>query len=138
MQTAKILVSIAVVGFAVVPAIADLNRTHATNPVWVGHARYHVVWQSVSYLLLGTFALTLTWADSSDPRGVYTAAAIAACVYGGFFGAAASMGAYEGRLHDDNGHAPLRIGGRSLDLNVLLFSPLVLVLAVGAALALAA
>lgn len=138
MIPAKILVSIAVVGFAVVPVLADFNRTHATNPLWTGHARYHVVWQALSYLALGALALGLLWIPGplGDRASVYLVAAIAVCVYGGFFGAALTMRVYGGRAHDDNGYLPLRAPfGRALDLNLLLFSATATTLVAGVALA---
>ena len=40
---------------------ADFNKTHATNPKWTPHARFHVVWQISSYVGFGLLALALIW-----------------------------------------------------------------------------
>ena len=37
----------------------DLNRTHATNPQWTSHARFHLVWQAISYALLSLLEVAL-------------------------------------------------------------------------------
>ncbi|OLR92018.1 hypothetical protein BJP25_23845 [Actinokineospora bangkokensis] len=126
------------VSFAVVAAAADLNRTHATNPRWVGHARFHVVWQVITHIGVGLLALVLTWAPVGDLRvRLAVAMAIAGVVLGGFFLSAATMRCYDGELADPNGYRPLtaRVGGRRVvvDKNVLLFlggsAPLVAALA---------
>ena len=41
--------------------VADFNKTHATNPKWTPHARFHVVWQISSYVGFGLLALALIW-----------------------------------------------------------------------------
>lgn len=137
---AKLLVTLGVVGCAVVPLAADLNATHARNPLWTGHARYHVVWQSMSYMAIGAVALVLLWAPGplTDREALYLAAALAGCVYFGFFAALASRRLYGGRLHDRNGHRPARIVGRAIDQNLLLFVPLTLLLCAGVLLAILA
>lgn len=139
MLAAKILVWIAVLGAAVVPALADLNATHARNPAWSPHARFHVVWQAVSYLALGAIASGVLWwpGPLGERPGIYLAAGICACVYGGFFVAVASRARYAGRLHDPNGYQPLRLrSGHQVDLNASLFALLVVVLTTGVALTL--
>jgi hypothetical protein len=40
----------------------DLNHTHATNPLWLRHARFHLVWQAISYALLSLFEVALVLA----------------------------------------------------------------------------
>ena len=76
---AKVVMTVAVLGIGVVPMRADLNRTHATNPLWTAHARYHVVWQVLSYVGLAILALGLMWVPGSHERArVDVAAAMAA------------------------------------------------------------
>jgi hypothetical protein len=124
---ARIILTIVVLGFSAVPAGADFNRTHATNPRWTPHARYHVVWQVSSYIGIGLVALGLLWIPGAELAArVYLVATLGFCVYGGFFAAAATMRLYGGKLYDDNGYppVPVTILGRKrlVDLNVSVFS----------------
>jgi hypothetical protein len=135
MIVAKLLLTVAVLGYSAVPARADLNATHATNPTWTPHARFHVVWQVGSYLGLGLLGLVLLWAPGGhDALRVNIVALIAVCVYGGFFGAFLACSRYGGRLADENGYPPatVRFRGRprSVDLNLAGFTVLTLILAV--------
>ena len=61
---AKILLTLTVLGYAAVTIKADFNKTHATNPKWTPHARFHVVWQILSYSGVGLIALYLIWSDA--------------------------------------------------------------------------
>ena len=62
----KVLLTFAVLGIGVVPVRADLNHTHATNPLWTAHARYHVVWQVLSYVGLAIVALGVLWGPAAE------------------------------------------------------------------------
>ena len=129
----QVLLTVAVLSFGVVAAAADLNRTHACNPLWTAHARFHVVWQTLTHMGVSLVALYLIWLDSADPRERFLlVAALCGCVLVGFASAALLMRAYGGSLTDPNGYPPIqrRIAGRliSLDFNVLLFSTAAVVL----------
>jgi hypothetical protein len=39
---ARILFTLMTAGWAVATVFADFNKTHATNPKWTPHARFHV------------------------------------------------------------------------------------------------
>ncbi|MBY6364609.1 DUF6640 family protein [Rhodococcoides corynebacterioides] len=122
----QVLVTISVLSFAAVASAADLNHTHATNPRWVPHARFHVVWQVFTHIGIGALALVLVWVPLG-PVGVrvWIAIGICAVVIAGFFLAWASMRVYDGQLSDPNGYRPAiaRLGKVrvTLDQNVLLF-----------------
>jgi hypothetical protein len=135
---ARILLTLATIGYGVITVKADFNRTHATNPLWTPHARFHVVWQITSYVGLGLIAFALIWAPGPyRVERLYLAAAFAAVVYGAFFIALATMSIYGGRTYDDNGYQPftLNIGGpRLMDVNVSAFSVMLVFLVTGAAL----
>jgi len=135
---ARILLALATIGYSLVTVKADFNRTHATNPAWTPHARFHVVWQITSYVGFGLIALALIWAPGPYAvERLYLAAAFAIVVYGAFFIALATMRLYGGSTFDQNGYQPLtvRIGRpRLMDLNVSVFSILTVILLIGAAL----
>lgn len=125
----KILLTLVTLGYSLIPVLADFNKTHATNPLWTGHARYHVVWQVTSYVLLAVIALFLIWAPG--PMGgerFLLAAAMAVAIYIGFYTAAASMSVYGGKLNDENGVPFVTIVGKRIDLNLLVFSIIVVLL----------
>ena len=45
LTAARILLTLTVFGYSLGTLKADFNKTHAANPAWTGHARFHVVWQ---------------------------------------------------------------------------------------------
>lgn len=114
------------------PLIADLNRTHATNPLWTGHARYHVVWQVLSYGLLGLLNLYLIWGDPSLEH-LAISCTILSCLILGFYLTAFNVKRFGGTFYDENGYLPFArpvIFGRrvELDVNVVGFSCFTIVL----------
>lgn len=42
-HAARLLVAAIAAGQGILPVFIDLNRTHATNSLWPGHARFHLV-----------------------------------------------------------------------------------------------
>jgi hypothetical protein len=126
---AKILLTLTVLGYSLGTIKADFNATHATNPKWTAHARFHVVWQILSYSGIGLVALYLIWIDGPRPiERLWLAAALSAAVYGAFFAAVFSRPAFNGSLFDDNGYQPFKppFGPQSWhwDVNVTVFSVL--------------
>jgi hypothetical protein len=110
MQTvARILLTLAVLGYALITIKADFNKTHATNPKWTPHARFHVVWQILSYAGVGLVALYLIWIDGPRPlERLYLAAALSVAIYGGFFAAVFARPIFGGALYDENGYLPFK------------------------------
>lgn len=120
-------------------AAIDLNRTHATNPQWTGHARFHVVWQTASVVLLSVIEIVLVVGPGGRQKErFYLAAILAAVPMFGFFCALVSRHVFGGTLSDTNGMKPLviRKGGSNLriDLNLVAEICGVLALAIIAAL----
>src|SRR5262245_28004861 len=120
-----------------------MNKTHAANPTWTHHARYHVVWQVTSYIGIGLVSLGLLWIPGNEATlRAYLVGILALCIYGGFFAAAATMPLYGGRLYDENGYppVPVTIMGRKrlADINLSIFTALVVLDACGMALVLLA
>ena len=102
----------------------DLNRTHATNPDWPGHARFHVVWQTAAFAWLAVLEAALVLASGPFPeQRFYLAAILAVIPMLGFFTALVSRSLFKGTLSDPNGMPPLRISLRGsshrIDLNLV-------------------
>lgn len=133
---ARILFTLTVFGYAVGTTIADFNNTHATNPKWTPHARFHVVWQISSYIGLGLLALALIWWPGPLAlERLYLVAALGSIIYAAFFIALIAMPIYGGRAYDDNGYRPFRapvpIISKNWDANITAFSVQLVILTAG-------
>jgi hypothetical protein len=104
------------------PAI-DFNRTHATNPMWTRHARFHVVWQIMSQCLFSVLAGWLAWSSvAGGSVRFYLGVAILGVPLLGFLMAAVTRGQYGGGLYDPNGILPMRLEilGKQIELDLSL------------------
>jgi hypothetical protein len=124
---ARILLTLNVAGWAVATVIADFNKTHATNPQWTPHARFHVVWQISSYVGFGLIAAALIWWPGTlATERLYLVLAMCIAVYAAFFIAVATMPVYGGAAYDANGYlpfdAPVPIIAKKWDVNITAFS----------------
>ena len=131
--TAKILLTIASLGYSAIPFLFDSNKTHWFNPSWTPHARFHCVWQVMSYVYIALVALVLIWTAGDAKWPIWVAASLAFCAYGGFWTAVALRPVYGGHLVDEvNGVPPfiLPLLGKC-DANVTLFTSAVLILMSG-------
>jgi hypothetical protein len=131
--SAQILLTLVVLGYSFVPVRADFNKTHATNPLWTPHARFHVVWQVSSYVCIALVSLWLIWSPGANgvERG-WVATALAASIYAGFFSAVFSKKLYGGANYDTNGVLPVNVFGLELDLNISVFATIIALLVVAA------
>ena len=125
----QLLLTAATAGFSVIPVLADFNRTHATNPDWDAHARFHVVWQISSYVGAAFLNLYLIWSDSGDVEKLLLATGLAASMYAGFFTAVFARHLYAGALYNINGYPPFKLHFVKRDImlepNIAVFSAIV-------------
>jgi len=125
---AKILLTVVTLGYSLIQALADFNKTHAITSKWLPPARYHVVWQVMSYICMALIALYLIWgsADAVGLAGLWLAAGLAASAYIGFFAAALAKPLYGGAQYDANGVLPVHVpiaGKRvAFDVNMTVFT----------------
>ncbi len=85
----------------------DLNRTHATNPMWPKHARFHLVWQAISYGMLSLLEIALILTPGPFPEErFYLAALLASIPIFSCLAAFAWRRIYGGALSDPNGIPP--------------------------------
>jgi Family of unknown function (DUF6640) len=135
---ARILLTLMTAGWAVLTVVADFNKTHATNPKWTPHARFHVVWQILSYVGFGLLAFALIWWPGPlASERLYLVALMGAIVYATFFTALIAMPIYGGAAYDKNGYqpfpAPVPIIAKKWDANITAFSIQLMILAGGIA-----
>jgi hypothetical protein len=105
---AKLTLTAATLAYGLGPFITDMNQTHLTHPAWTGHARFHLLWASLSQLAVSTLALWLVWGPARSPaRNCTLAAVIGLCMTSGFFGALLFKKSFNGTLHDPKGIPPL-------------------------------
>jgi len=90
--------------------VIDLNRTHATNPDWPGHARFHLVWQIAMAAILAALELALLWwRGPAEEQRFYLALFLAGAPSIAFLIALLCRKRYGGSLSDPNGIPRARI-----------------------------
>ena len=104
--------------------VLDLNRTHATHPQWLGHARFHVVWQTATAAALAIVECALLWISGpAEATRFHLAAVLASLPMLGFLAALFTSRIYGGTLSDPGGIPPLgvSVAGRQItvDLNLV-------------------
>jgi len=134
----RILLSLATVGYGFVTIKADFNATHATNPLWTPHAKFHVVWQILSYCGLAVIALGLIWIKGPvEVERLYLATGIGATIFGAFFIALLARPMFGGTLYDQDGYLPFKApfgpARWQWDVNVTVFTVLTAIMLLGAA-----
>ena len=125
--TANVLITLVALATGLAPIKADFNATHATNPLWPPHARFHVVWQVLCQSGVSLFILYLVWVAN------FTGHALMAAILNfnwalTFFITLMNMKRFDGSLKDVNGIRPFRfrIGGREQLVDTNLFGATVL------------
>jgi sugar phosphate permease len=124
----KILISIAIFIYGYIPILADFNKTHATNPSWPAHARFHVVWQVFITFFIANICFYLLWQNTYSQ--LFTLNICFLCslsVLGSFFLNWLLMKFYDGGLSDQNGIKPIG----KFDLNLLGFAIALFCLIIG-------
>lgn len=102
----------------------DLTKTHATNPEWPGHARFHVVWQSANTgLLTAIVAGVLGNQHLPEQARFHLALLITVVPMLGFIAALLFRQTYQGTLRDRFGVPPLVVTvkgeRREIDMNTV-------------------
>ena len=102
----KVLLSLICLGFGTITPLIDFNESHATNPLWTGHARFHLVWQVNAIILSSFLSLYLIWLVGDS----FSLGLVFCIIYLWVIAFALtllSMPLYDGELNDINGVPPI-------------------------------
>ena len=115
---AKIILSSLCVGLGLIAPLIDFNESHATNPLWTGHARFHLVWQVNALAASGVLVLSLIWIVPSYMNVIISIVILYMWLLSFIF-ALLFMPIYDGKLNDVNGVPPIifNFAGREIEID---------------------
>jgi len=102
----NIILSAICLGLALIAPLIDFNESHATNPLWTGHARFHLVWQVNALIASGVLVLILLWLVPSSMNLLISITILYLWLLSFMF-ALIFMPIYDGKLNDVNGVPPI-------------------------------
>ncbi len=104
----NVILSFLCLGLALIAPLIDFNESHATNPLWTGHARFHLVWQVNALVASGILVLILLWIIPSAMNLLLSIIILYLWLLS-FMIALLFMPLYDGKLNDVNGVPPIKI-----------------------------
>ena len=104
----KILLTLICIGFGTITPLIDFNESHATNPLWTGHARFHLVWQVNAMIITSILSLLMLWAFYSFSNHLIVIILNFLWIIS-FYTSVFGMKLYDGELNDINGVPPILI-----------------------------
>lgn len=127
----KLLMSISIIAYAVIPPIVDLTTdTHVLHAGWMPHARMHTVWLLGVTSGIGLLAFYLLWTPGSDQKfRINLSGTLSTIVFAAFYLSAFTISLYGGSLSDVAGG--VQKGPFGIDANLFTFMAAALVLLVG-------
>jgi len=105
---ASVILSSICLGLGLIAPLIDFNESHATNPLWTGHARFHLVWQVNALAVTGFFVLFLLWIVPSQMNILISISLLYIWLLSFLF-ALLFLPLYDGKLNDVNGVPPVEV-----------------------------
>ena len=125
----RVLMTLAAMISGFISPFADFNATHASNPLWPAHARFHLVWQVIITFSLAVLSLYLLWAQTVERRfATRISFLLSSIVLDGFILDSFVTSLYGGSIRASNAVSQVPFGW---DGNLTLFSIGFAVLVVG-------
>ena len=114
----KVLLTLISVGFGTLTPLIDFNESHATNPLWTGHARFHLVWQVNAMIITALLSISLLWFFYSITNHLIVILLNYLWVFS-FYATVFGLRLFDGELNDINGVPPvfIKILGREYEID---------------------
>ena len=114
----KALLTLIFIGFGTLTPLIDFNESHATNPLWTGHARFHLVWQVNAMIITAVLSITLLWLFYSPSNHLIVISLSYLWIFS-FYATTLGLKLFDGELNDINGVPPvfITILGRKYEID---------------------
>ena len=114
----KVLITLICVGFGTLTPLIDFNESHATNPLWTGHARFHLVWQVNAMIITALLSIAMLWFFYSNTNHFIVILLNYLWIFS-FYATVFGLKLFDGELNDMNGVPPvfIKILGREYEID---------------------
>ena len=114
----KVLLTFICIGFGTLTPLIDFNESHATNPLWTGHARFHLVWQVNAMIITAVLSISLLWFFYSITNHLIVILLNYLWILS-FYATVFGLKLFDGELNDINGVPPvfIEILGRKYEID---------------------